>query len=106
MRPRRSRARRARAPATPCGRARRGGSSCQELPSGRADRLEARVAGVAAVTRRDPDAQVALGEEAGRLLGPLDDLQARIGEHLAKARVFPFLRIVEAIEVAVRDLEA
>ena len=55
---------------------------------------------------RDPDAQVALGQETRRLLGPFDELQPRVGEDLAKARVFPFLGIVEAIEVAVGDLEA
>ena len=36
---------------------------------------------------------------------PLDELQARRGEDVAKARFFPFARIVEAVEVEVPDIQ-
>jgi hypothetical protein len=48
----------------------------------------------------------ATGSTAGGLLGPFGQLQARRGEDVAKARVLPLARVVEAVEVEVRDGQA
>ena len=37
----------------------------------------------------------------GDLVGPLHELEARPGKNIAKARVFPFLRVVESVKVKV-----
>ena len=60
----------------------------------------ARVVGV--VRRRSSARRSARRQQLGRLLGPFDELQARAREHVAKAGVLPFLRIVEAVEVEMR----
>src|SRR4029453_9379392 len=80
--------------------------SRQQLPAGLAQRVEASRARVAAVVRRDRDAQVARRQEPRRLVGPFDELQPRSREDVAKAGVLPFVGVVEAVEIAVRDLEA
>src|SRR5439155_24564034 len=47
----------------------------------------------------DVDAQVGPRQQAFCLLRPFRELEARFGEHGAKVGVFPFLRVVEAVEV-------
>jgi hypothetical protein len=55
------------------------------------------------VQRVQRQPQVGHGQHALRLLGPFGQLQARLGEQVAKAGVFPFARVAEAVEVEVRD---
>ena len=49
--------------------------------------------------RLDVKAQVGLRQQAFGLLGPFGKLQPSAREQVAKAGVFPFLRVVEAVEI-------
>jgi hypothetical protein len=79
------------------------GGSCGAAPAhansaqGRA-RLDAHLP---AAVGQQVDVQVQVGrrQQAGGLLGPLGELQARAVEDVAKARVLPLARVVEAVEV-------
>ncbi len=51
-------------------------------------------------------AQVGTWQQTGGLLGPLGELQTRRSEQVAKTGVFPLLRVVEAVEVKVMNLNA
>jgi hypothetical protein len=64
----------------------------------RLDRVTARRV---VVTQVDVQVQVGRRQQAAGLLRPFGQLQAGAGEDVAKARVFPFARIVEAVEVEV-----
>ena len=55
--------------------------------------------------RREVQAQIGARQQLRRLLRPFDELQPGLGEDVAKARVLPFLVVVEAVEVEVGDRE-
>jgi hypothetical protein len=58
-----------------------------------------------AIAGLDVELDIRRRQQALGLLGPFDELQALGREDIPKARVLPFLRIVEAIEVEVPDRE-
>ena len=49
----------------------------------------------------DGDAQIRLRHQSQGFVWPLHQLESRIGKHLTKTGVFPFLRIIEAIKIEV-----
>lgn len=51
------------------------------------------------------DDQIGARQEAGRLLRPFGELEAGAGKDVAKASVFPFTRVAEAVEVEMPDVE-
>jgi epoxyqueuosine reductase len=56
-------------------------------------------------SRLDVYVEVCRGQHGGGFFGPLGQLQAGAGKDVAKARVFPFLRVIETVEVKVPDVE-
>ena len=75
-------------------------------PAGGDERLEADDAAVAAVARRDPDAQVALGRRRAAFSGHSTSFKPRSANISRKPASFHSGGGVEAIEVAVGDGEA
>ena len=53
----------------------------------------------------DLNDKIGARQKAGRLVRPFSELQAFTGENIAKARVFCFTRVPEAVEVEMPDVE-
>lgn len=58
------------------------------------------------VKRLDQQLQVRAGQQASGFVWPLDQLEPVGTKQVAKARVFPLLRVVEAVEVEMLDVDA
>src|SRR6185369_3400160 len=76
--------------------------SCQQLLSHGCLRQQRDLAGFVGQCL-DAHDEIGARHQPGRLFRPLGQLQAGSGEDVAKARVFPFTRIVEAEEIEVPD---
>ena len=54
----------------------------------------------------DRDIQIGWGQAIGGLFRPLDQLETGLRKKFAKAGIFPFTGVVEAVEIEVADLQA